>query len=948
MTRRLYLIGRWSAQHAKLVLAFWIFVLIALNVANKAVPPAGEQEFSLQGTDSATALTLMSRAFPGVAADSSPLPVSADTDLDKGSGKQMLGDIYSAVSKITGVVSIAGPVQNAKLLSADKETAVLNITVDDRWIGEPEKAQEILDTAHRAAPQAKIALGGLLGQSISSTDTKSSEALGLLAAIVVLLFTLRRVAAAFIPLVNAIFAVGCGLAIVELVGRVVLIPSVAPTLGTMLGLGVGIDYALFLVTRHRIMLRKGFAVPDSAGRTAGTAGAGMVFAGSTLILAVCGLSLTGISFLAWLGYAAAIVVAVAVAASLTLVPAIFGLLGHRVLAKKHRNAVHEGDEHLDHGVWARIADAVTERPWRFTIAASLLLLILASPMLSMSFGQTDDSALPPTTTAYQANEMMVDAFGPGSVGPLLIVVQMNRAATPPKGLKLTSGSGDPRAKDPRLTHLAADLAKTPGIEEVSPPYVSPDGGVAAMKVTPTTGPADPATQALVTTLRTTVLPADTQGEDMDPHVGGITALQMDLTGQIGERLPYFIVGVASLSACLLMIAYRSLVIPLKAAAMNLISISAAYGVVVAIFQWGWGASLIGLDKLIAIESYVPMMMFAVLFGLSMDYEVFLLTSFQEHWSRTGEMVTSVRRGLTDTGQVVTSAASIMVVVFASFILVPSAVVKMFGVGLSTAVLVDATVVRCVLVPALMVLAAKWTWWLPKWLARILPHLHVEGDPTELDSIDHPPAPRPPETVKEVTTPATPLIPLLFGVVIAWVVGSRMNAPDAAVPFQDVAIAVAAVVGGIVVWLPRGMPGSGALPGVRILVLLCGTAVVGVGYGLLRVVIPPVSQAPGQMAAWALLFAALLAAFTKLRRYGLPMLLGGLVMAVTFAVSSTGSDTDNGQLVLNAIVPAVLAGTIALMVRRIIESTRDRQEYPPPEHQTTAIPSDAPQPTGVGS
>ncbi|MDZ7578903.1 MAG: MMPL family transporter, partial [Candidatus Nanopelagicales bacterium] len=749
----------------------------------------------------------------------------------------------------------------------------------------------------------------------------------LIAAVIVLLIALRRPEAAFIPIVNAIFAVGCGLAIVSLLGRIVLIPNVAPTLGTMIGLGVGIDYALFLVTRHRVMLLKGFEVADSAGRTAGTAGAGMVFAGSTLILAVCGLSLTGISFLAWLGYSAAIVVAVAVAASLTLVPAIFGLLGKRVLRKKQVHAIHEGDTHLDEGFWARIADSVTTRPWRYAVTATVVLLILASPMASMSFGQADDSALPPDTTAYQANEMMVDAFGPGSVGPLLVVVQMNRAAEPPKNAQLSSGSGDPRAQDPRLTRLAADLAETPGIENVSPPYVSPDGGVAGIKVTPTTGPADPATQALVETLRAEALPQDTKGQDMNAHVGGLTALQMDLTGQIGERLPYFIIGVATLSAMLLMVAYRSLVIPIKAAAMNLISISAAYGVVVAIFQWGWGAHLIGIEELVPIESYVPMMMFAVLFGLSMDYEVFLLTSFQEHWSRTGNMVTSVRRGLTDTGQVVTSAASIMIVVFASFILVPNAIVKMFGIGLSTAVLVDATIVRCILVPALMVLAAKWTWWLPKWLNRTVPHLHVEGDPSELESIHRPPDEPPPETTDATARPSTPLLPILIGVFVAWFVGSRMRQPADSAPFQDVAIAVAALGGGLAVWLPRSLAGSGRLPGVRILVMLCGAVCVGIGYGILGIVIAPVAQVPGRMAAWALLGTALLATLPKLRSYGLPLMVGAIIMTVTFASSAAESSGSAGDLVLSAMVPAALAGTVALLVRRIMDSAKDSRDYP---------------------
>ena len=654
MTRVLYRIARWSATHGPLVLVVWLVVLVGLTVADRVIPPPGQQDFSLAGTDSAEALELLSRAFPGTASDPNPLVVGSDEPLNSGAGLTTITNVESAVRAVQGVAEVAGPQDNPRQYSADGKTALIRVTVTDRYIGSPDIAQEILDAAAKAAPDDRVALGGLLGGSISSPDTEKSEVLGLVAAVIVLMLALRRAWAAMIPLVNAIVTVGVGIALIDLLGRLVLIPNIAPTLGTMLGLGVGIDYALFLVTRHRALLQRGFEVADSAGRTAGTSGAGIVFAGSTLILAVCGLALTGITFLAWMGYAAALVVLVAVMASATLVPAILGMLGTRVLRKKHHHVVLAGDEHLDRGMWARIADSVTGKPWRYTVISLIVLLTLAAPMLTMSFGQTDASDLPPSTTAYQANELMVEAFGPGATGPLVVVTQMNRAAAAPADASTESG-GDPRAQDPRLVGLEDTLAATPGIESASAPIVSPDGGVAIITATPTTGPADPKTQELVDTLRSSVLPQATAGADMDSHVGGGTALFMDLTDVIGQRLPYFIVGVASLSAVLLLVAYRSLIIPIKAAAMNILSICAAYGVVVAIFEWGWGASLIGLDKLVPIETFVPMMMFAVLFGLSMDYEVFLLTAFREHWDKTGNMTTAVRRGLTDTGQVVTAA-----------------------------------------------------------------------------------------------------------------------------------------------------------------------------------------------------------------------------------------------------------------------------------------------------
>ena len=924
VTRFLYRVARTCGDHAWWVIAAWVVTLLLLTAANNAIPPAGQQDFELEGTDSAAALTLMQRAFPGTSSGSNPLVIGGSEELDTGAGLQTIKKVEHDVKQITGVAKVQGPQDNPDQYSPDKQTAIIQVTVQDRYAGKPDMAQEILDTARQAAPSNLVALGGFLGQSISNPDTHLSEGLGLLAAVIVLILTFRRLWAAAIPLISAIITVGIGSAIVALLGRVVLIPPEAPVLGTMLGLGVGIDYALFLVMRQRMMLARGFEPSDAAGRTAGTSGAGIVFAGTTLILAVCGLALTGIDFLAWLGYSAAIMVLVAVVVSATLVPAILGLLGKRILRKEHRDLFHENDDHLDRGMWARIADSVTGKPWRYTIIAVVILLVLAAPMLTMSFGMTDNSDLPPTTTAYQANEMMVEGFGPGSTGPLLIVSQMNKPATAPKNADAPSGV-DPRTLDPRLVDLQKDLEDTAGIKSVSDVFVDPSGGVAVMTATPTTGPADPATETLINDLRDNVLPEATAGKDMESHVGGSTALMMDLTTVIGQRLPYFIIGVATLAALLLMLAYRSIWIPVKAAAMNIVSICAAYGVVVAVFEWGWGASLIGLDELVPIQTFIPMFMFAILFGLSMDYEVFLLTGFREHWERTGNMVTAVRRGLTDTGQVVTSAATIMVVVFLSFILVPDATVKMFGVGLATAVFVDATIVRCMLVPALMVLAAKWTWWLPKWLDRALPHLNVEGDPTALGDIEKKPEPYKPHDVAEATRPIVPMFGVVIAVALAWFIGVRMVPDSPSAPYASLSIAVAALAGGIITWLPRGTPGAGSRPGVRILMLLIGVLSVSILFLLLKVLIPFTDQNQGQIAAWSLLIIALIVAITPLRKVSLPFLLGGILITLSLAVGSSGITTDYGDMLQNALVPTFLAGFLALLIGRLTGHADDARD-----------------------
>ena len=919
VTRTLYALGRWCAERGVLVLVLWLVLLGGVRLADRALPPPALDPFVLAGTDSASAQTLLNRAFPGAASEPVPLVVGDEVDLGSAAGAAVLEAVAGAVAAIPGVNAVRGPQDNDDLLAGDGAAAILQLTLAEQAAGDADVGTEILTAATEAArdasPTARVALGGYLGAQISRTDTRTSEALGLFLAVIVLLWTLRRGWPVAIPLATAMVAVGIGLAIIGLLGRLVYIPAEAPTLGTMLGLGVGIDYALFLVMRHRNLLRRGFDVPDAVGRTAGTAGAGMVFAGATLLAAVCGLALTGISFLAWLGYSAAIVVALALFAALTLVPALMGLMGLRVLPRSEQREVAAGelaqeqsDEDLDRGGWARMANVVTGHPWPFAIGASALLLLLATPMLSMQFQQVDSSALPDETTAHQAGDLIRESFGPGWSGPLAIVAQLHRAAAIPEGDD-DATTGDPRARDPRLVALTDELAGTEGITQVSAPIVSTDGGVVIWRAVPSTGPSDKATEALVTRMRSDILPAVTADEDMTAYVGGVTAARTDLSLRIADRLLPFILGVATLSFLLLMVAYRSLVIPAKAAAMNLLSISAAYGVVVAVFQWGWGAQLIGLDGPVPIESYVPMMMFAVLFGLSMDYEVFLLTAFNEHYQRSGDIVTAVRRGLADTGQLITAAALIMVAVFTSFVIPDNAVVKMFGVGLATAVLVDATIVRCVLVPSLMVLAAKWTWWLPGWLDRTLPQLHIEGDPAQLESVGTVRTPQ-----QSDTRPATGALALIVGVLVAWVLGTAMVQQPGAAP--GVALALAAAGGAALAYLPRATRGGGGTLLVRLVLLLAGAAISVATFSLIGGLTPATRSNTAMQAALAILVPALLSALTPLRRAPIPLLLGSLV-----AVSAlSGTATSVADVILTALIASAvtrMAGAVGRALGRVV-------------------------------
>jgi RND superfamily putative drug exporter len=919
MTGMLYRLGRRCAENGWRVIAIWFVVAFLVMGANRAFGGESTDSFVLKGTDSSVAQNLLNRAFPGGSAEATPIVLYApQQDLGSGTGQRSVDDVTEALRDIPEVTALSSPAQRDDLLSDDGHTAIVAVTVNERYATEIGVAENLLATAEQAAgPDVTVAIGGFLGRQLAQPDTHRSEGIGLLSAVIILFLTLRRWGATFVPLASALFSVGLGLAVVGLLSRLVFIPDVAPTLGTMLGLGVGIDYALFLITRHRTLLHQGFDVPDAVGRTAGTAGAGMVFAGSTLIAAVCGLVLTGISFLAWLGYAAAIVVAIAVLASVTLVPAILGVMKYRVMPKKGLET--QSDADLDHTGWGRLADAVTSKPWRYAIGSSAALLLMAAPTLTLTLGHSDAGILPEETSARQAYDRIEAGFGPGENGPLAIVSQLYAIAEAPEDVEAESGT-DPRTLDPRLQSLRDDLAGAPGVTSAGEPIVSPDGGVAVVRVVPQWGPADPRTEELVHDLRDDVLPAAVAGAGMDAHIGGVTAAVTDFSEIIASRTPYFIAGVVTLSFLLLMLAYRSLLIPFKAACMNLLSIAAAYGVVTAIFQWGWGATLIGLDGPVPIESYVPMMMFAVLFGLSMDYEVFLLTAFREHWERTGDMTTAVRRGLADTGRLVTAAALIMVVVFGSFLLSDNAIVKMFGIGLATAVAVDATIVRCLLVPAIMVLAQQGTWWLPGWLDRLLPELHVEGDPRALDAAAATRTrPRTSRTPLLVYRPAS-VIAAVAGVALSWAITSRLAfIPDVAAT----SVAMSAVLGAVLALLPRDVGGGRGTYLVRMGGYTLGVVLALIVVSVIAALVPPAQTPSAPVTAWAIVGTALLAVLVVGRSLSLPMVLGAVALAVAYLLS--GQDAAVGALFGASLLPALVCVLVISVFDNLFPARHDTMD-----------------------
>jgi putative drug exporter of the RND superfamily len=511
-----------------------------------------------------------------------------------------------------------------------------------------------------------------------------------------LLLAFRGLVAAALPIATALLTLTCGISAIGLAGHLTGVPTVAASLATMIGIGVGIDYALFLVTRYRELLASGTPVPDAVARSVAGSGTAIVFAGGTVVVALGGLAIAGVPILGTLAWCCGLVVAFAVVGAVTLLPALLALLGPRVNALR----VGPGRSGDSSAGWARQADRVTRRPWLYVIGTTLLLAALAAPTLGLRLGQINAGDNPRGSASRTSFQLLADAFGPGVNGPLTVVATVDGRSAGPS--------------DPRLAALDAALTRTPGAARVGPPVPSADGALVTAVVYPTTSPSDPATGDLVRAIR------GTRVDGLRLHVSGPTAARGDLAVRIGDRMPAVLGVVVGLAALLLFAAFRAPVVAVKAAAMNLVSIGAAYGALTAVFAWGWGTFLTRLPGPVPVESYVPMMLFALLFGLSMDYEVFLLTAVQEAWRATGDNRASVREGLARTGRVITSAALIMVCVFASFVLHTDPVIKMFGFGMAVAIAVDATIVRALLVPATMTLLGSANWWTPRRRARPAP------------------------------------------------------------------------------------------------------------------------------------------------------------------------------------------------------------------------------------
>jgi RND superfamily putative drug exporter len=729
MSRFLSRLARSCARHPWRTIAVWLVVLVSLSSNAGKLDGHYVDDFRLPGSDAQAAADLLEDSLPVQAGGRATVVLAVeDGSLSDAATAAAIHRTLDEVAGLDHVMAVTDPLASGTVSPDDRIAyATVRYDRDVSDLGRADFDRLHATVATLAEDDVRAEVGGPLAGWEQATET-SSEQIGLLVAVVVLLFAFGSVIAMLLPIGMALFALVVGETIILIVAAGTHVPTSASSLAAMIGLGVGIDYSLFIVTRFREARREGTPVVDASAVASGTAGTAVLFAGASVVIAISGLWISGIWAVGMLGVAAAIVVATSVVSALTLLPALLGLLG-RWIDRLRVPFVGRSQTSGHATASARWGHAVTRHPVAAAVAGTTALLALAAPVLDMRLGQADQGTQPPETSQRQAYDLLAEGFGPGFNGPLLVV-----ASAP------TSETGS------QLDALHAAVAATPGVAAVTDPVVNPDGDVVVFEAMPATAPQDAATAALVDRLRTDVVPAaTTTGSDLEVLVGGTTAGFVDLDHQMAQRLPVLIGAVVVLAFVLLTVAFRSILVPLKAAVMNLLSVAAAYGVIVAVFQWGWGRDVIGLSDTVPIVSWVPMLLFAILFGLSMDYEVFLLSRIREEYGRTGDPRGSVAEGLAATARVITAAALIMIAVFLAFVGNPEPVTKMVGLGLAAAVLIDATLVRMLLVPSLMVLMGQASWWLPRWLDRLLPgeQLELPASPPRIPAPPAPPATEPP-------------------------------------------------------------------------------------------------------------------------------------------------------------------------------------------------------------
>lgn len=698
-------LAQFSFRHRRLVILAWVLLLLAILALGKSIGSSYSSSFSLPNTESSRASQLIQESFPRESGDTLQILFQSDLTLTSDSNQRLINSLVGDLREFSHVDSVQDPYsQQYRALSPDKRIGFITVRFDAIANEIPSGAiQDVIDTSEKirtSSLQVEFA-GEALKQIDKPMGPSESTGLALIAAFVVLLLTFGSVIATIIPMVVAVVGLGISSSLIAILSHQFSIASFAPTLAALVGLGVGIDYALFIVTRFRRSIHEGKTSEESIRIALTTSGKAVLFAGTIVCISMLGLFTVGVSMLYGVAIATSVAVLITMLAALTLLPALLGVVGKNIdRLKIPGRKLHEESEGSN--TWRRWSQMIERNPVRWVTAAALFVLLLGLPTLSMRTGSSDAGNDAKNTTTFKAYELLARGFGPGYNGPLTLV------ATLPKG-----------SDSAALESLRSIVAKDAGVATVFPAMFSQDSQSAVISIYAKSAPQDEATSDLVKRLREQIIPSAMSGTDIRVYVGGSVATNQDFADVLKGKLPYFIGSVVFLSFLLLMLLFRSLLIPATAALMNLLSMGAAFGVIVAAFQWGWAEPILGA-KGGPIEPFLPIMLFAIVFGLSMDYEVFLVTRIQEEWLHSKDNSLAVNRGLAATGGVITAAATIMVVVFTAFVFGGERTIQEFGSGLAIAVLVDATIVRSMLVPALMHIGNRANWWLPHRLSHLLP------------------------------------------------------------------------------------------------------------------------------------------------------------------------------------------------------------------------------------
>jgi RND superfamily putative drug exporter len=719
------LLGRWarySARHAKRVLAGWLVLVVIIAALAGTTGGSFVDAFRIPGAESQKAIDLLEERFPSAAGDSATMVFQAPDGITAPETQAHITQVLGEVAALPEVLGVSDPFTEGGAISADGTIAYATIQYD-KSANEVETSavDELLDLTDRSATDAvHVEVGGQIVSAAEQPETGTAELIGIGAAIVILFLVFGSLVAMGLPIITALVGVALGFLLAAIGAAIFDLSTITTAFISMIGLGVGIDYALFIVTRFREARNEGLSVEQSVITAVNTAGRAVLFAGTIVIIALIGLAIIGIPFVMWMGLAGALVVFLSMIVANALLPALLTVSAKWIdrwtipTAKPVK---------LERTLGYRLTTLIQRAPWVWLIAATAIIAALASPVLDARIGTSDAGNNPESMHTRRAYDLLAEGFGPGFNGPLLVVV-----------------NDDAGLQQATLDSLSQAFSSADGVVAVTPPTLNEQGDTAILTVIPATSPQDAATEDLINDLRDTTIPTALDGTTTQAYIGGSTATFVDMSEKITSGLPIYILLVAGLSIIVLMAVFRSIVIPIKAAVLNLFSFGAAYGVLVLIFQKGHFADLIGVDRTGPIESFVPMILFGILFGLSMDYEVFLVSRVHESWGERKDNRWALSHGIGKTGRVVMAAGAIMVSVFASFALGEDRILKEFGIGLATAIFVDVAIVRFIIVPAFMTIAGKANWWFPGWLDRILPRLDIEGAGTAHHAPD--PAPQP--------------------------------------------------------------------------------------------------------------------------------------------------------------------------------------------------------------